>query len=232
MSNVDGNRPEFEDSGNQGPHEGAPEGAGGHAPGDELDFGPEGAFDAPEGAQADDEPAGGTPDFGLPEEDAIGPVFADDEESDAAMPDFGVPGSEEGGAEPDFAMPAEQPAFGASMAEGADDEPFVAGAADDMGEAEPAVAAKGKKGKKKKSKAAKPKKAGKPLLERIAEASPYTVMLGISLVALIAAVVFLAIELNRYDFDLEAEQAKQTVRAAPASGVLSTSQQTATVHIA
>lgn len=52
-------------------------------------------------------------------------------------------------------------------------------------------------------------------LEKLADASPYTVMLGISLAAVVIAVVCLLLELREYDFDIKAEGAKQRVMWTP-----------------
>lgn len=228
MSNADGDKPEFEQpqQGNSEDNAADEDLLGGamgaqpdddqqSMPGDELEgF----SFDEPlepaptNGGAETAEPAGDVPDFGLSDEDAVGPMFGDAEED----PTMAFPGEPDGGptfgeepemgaapAEPDFAMPDEGEPIGV-MAEGAEEE----GLADFGDEAVPA--AKGKKGKKKsKSKGKKSEKEGKPLLERIAEASPYTVMLGVSLVALIVAVICLAIELGRYDYDIKAEQLSQ-----------------------
>jgi hypothetical protein len=88
-----------------------------------------------------------------------------------------------------------------------------------------AVEPEDKKAKKKAKKEKKPKeKKQKPVVQaaegerakstlgkRLSEASPYTVMLGVTLAALLLAVVFLLIELSRYQFDVKASTAKGIV---------------------
>lgn len=80
----------------------------------------------------------------------------------------------------------------------------------------------GKKGKKKKKKAkakkekkAKPKKEKKEgeggLAEKIRNASPYTVMLAVSLAAIALACLGMLIELQTYEGDIKAQDAKQRV---------------------
>ncbi len=51
------------------------------------------------------------------------------------------------------------------------------------------------------------------LLHRLAEASPYTVMLGLSCLAIVLACIFLLIELWRYDFDIGAQSGKKLSQA-------------------
>ena len=46
------------------------------------------------------------------------------------------------------------------------------------------------------------------LLEKVRNASPFTVMLGLSLLAIIVAVVFLSLELNLYNWDFTAKEFK------------------------
>lgn len=55
------------------------------------------------------------------------------------------------------------------------------------------------------------------LLHRLAEASPYTVMLGLSCVAILLACIFLMIELLRYDFDVGAKSGKKLSHAGVAA---------------
>jgi hypothetical protein len=43
-----------------------------------------------------------------------------------------------------------------------------------------------------------------PFLKKLSEASPYTVLLGVAVVMLLLAVIFLFIELGRYDFNTKA----------------------------
>ena len=53
------------------------------------------------------------------------------------------------------------------------------------------------------------------LLERIREASPFTVMLGLSLLAIVIAVVLLALEWGSYNWDTGAKEYKESAMAAP-----------------
>lgn len=55
------------------------------------------------------------------------------------------------------------------------------------------------------------------LLHRLAEASPYTVILGLSCVAILLACIFLMIELWRYDFDIGAKSGKKLSQAGVAA---------------
>ncbi len=55
------------------------------------------------------------------------------------------------------------------------------------------------------------------LLHRLAEASPFTVMLGLSCVAILLACIFLMIELLRYDFDVGAKSGKKLSQAGVAA---------------
>ena len=48
-------------------------------------------------------------------------------------------------------------------------------------------------------------------LQQVAEASPYTVLLGIAVVALLVAVLLMFVELRRYDFDIRATKGKQAI---------------------
>lgn len=52
--------------------------------------------------------------------------------------------------------------------------------------------------------------------KRIGETSPFTVFLGVSLVALLVAIFCLWMELRHYDFDIKAQEARQAVSMAPA----------------
>lgn len=54
-------------------------------------------------------------------------------------------------------------------------------------------------------------------LERLTSASPYTVVLGVSLVAILIAMACLLFELKAYNFDLGAKEAKQRLSLAPAA---------------
>jgi hypothetical protein len=52
--------------------------------------------------------------------------------------------------------------------------------------------------------AAAVEKTPSPFLKKLSEASPYTVLLGMAVVMLLLAVIFLFIELGRYDFNTKA----------------------------
>ena len=52
------------------------------------------------------------------------------------------------------------------------------------------------------------------LLERIRDASPFTVMLGLTLLAVVIAVVCLAMELSSYNWDFSANEYKESALAA------------------
>ena len=54
------------------------------------------------------------------------------------------------------------------------------------------------------------------LLKALGSASPYTVMLGLAVAAILTAILFLLLELRAYDFDVKAEGARQPATAAPA----------------
>ena len=54
------------------------------------------------------------------------------------------------------------------------------------------------------------------LLERIRDASPYTVMLGLTLLAIVIAVVCLAMELGSYGGDIKAKEYQGSALAPPA----------------
>jgi hypothetical protein len=105
-------------------------------------------------------------------------------------------------------------AFGEAAGMGA-----LSGAADEMEEQPLDDEEEG--GKKKKKKAKKRKQSdeedeeGPTLLGRIAKTSPYTVMLGLSLVVLLIAVVCLYMELRGYNFDTKAKEGRQRAMAVP-----------------
>ncbi len=61
------------------------------------------------------------------------------------------------------------------------------------------------KGKKKKKKAKKQKKQKTPGEKGPSQWTPYTVMLGLALLAILVAICFLALELSRYGWDTSAE---------------------------
>lgn len=87
-----------------------------------------------------------------------------------------------------------------------------------------------KKGKKRKPRGKKQKvdkegdeKPGGNLLEAIANASPYTVMLALALLAIVIAVFCLYMELGRYDFEIKAKE-PYTVVPAVQCGLASTTE--------
>ncbi len=108
----------------------------------------------------------------------------------------------------------ETPEFAAmdDMAAGASGLAFAeAGEATEMGdEAETEVAAKGKKTKKKRK-----KKEGPGLLASITQSDPYTVMLGVALLAIVIAVYCLMMELKTYDFQIKAEAVQRPAVTTP-----------------
>jgi hypothetical protein len=57
----------------------------------------------------------------------------------------------------------------------------------------------------------------RPLRQRLRGLDIFTVMLGLSLLALIIAVIMLAVELSRYQWDTSARSARQTVQSVAAS---------------
>ena len=61
------------------------------------------------------------------------------------------------------------------------------------------------------------KEARPSIFARMAEASPYTVLLGAALVALLVGVIFLLLELKVYDFDIRAKKARQGAMDRPAA---------------
>jgi hypothetical protein len=108
-------------------------------------------------------------------------------------------------------------------------EPSAAGEPTEVAEfggEEPGAEEEPSKKKKKKGKISKTgdseegEEKGESIWQRLAKASPYTMMLWISLLGLIVGTVFLYLELRTYKFDLKAREAKQRVGAvaAPHSG--------------
>ena len=84
-----------------------------------------------------------------------------------------------------------------------------------------------KKGRKKKEKKTRKKKQRLPkeekeeeksggLLQAVSRASPYTVMLGLALLAIMIAIFCVFKELGRYDYDIKADKAKGPVVTVPA----------------
>jgi hypothetical protein len=105
-------------------------------------------------------------------------------------------------------------------------EPSAAGQPDelpDFGGEEPGAEEEPSKKKKKKRKTSKTgdseedEEKGESIWQRLAKASPYTMMLWISLLGLIVGTVFLYLELRTYQFDLKAREAKQRVGAVAAA---------------
>ncbi len=128
--------------------------------------------------------------------------------------------------------PAEEPLAGlgepgvAPLEPAAEGEPSAAGEPGEFpefGGEELGGVAKLSKKKKKKGKISKMgdseegEEKGDSIWRRMAKASPYTMMLWISLLAMIAGSVFLYLELRSYKFDLKAREAKQRVGAVAAA---------------
>lgn len=144
---------------------------------------------------------------------------ADDLEPPSAPPDELMPTEIFGAESPE--TPADT---GGEPAAFSDDAGLLAAglAATVAGEAaQPAIEApkKGKKAKAPKQKKEKKQKesTGEGLFARLQKTSPYIVLLGLSLLALLIAVLCLVIELSRYNFDLKAEEARQRSAMAPAA---------------
>lgn len=133
-----------------------------------------------------------------PLESAGEPMFTEDD--GAAMADAAAP---QDAAEPVEAVaPAPEGLAGLDFA--AIGQPAEAGESSIALDARPS--AEDEKKEQEEEKEAKPS-----LLARLAEASPYTVMLGISLGALVIAVLCLVLELKSYDFDISAKSARGRV---------------------
>jgi len=157
-------------------------------------------------------------DLGLPEE------AADLDELDLGDQTAGVVGAAGGAEVPPAGEPTE------NQAEGAEGEEAEVGAVAPLAE-EPKKGRKRKKEKKKKAKKRpKAKKREEPeeeeaerpsLLDRLRSTSPYTVMLAISLLAMLIGVLMLYVEFSRYNFDMKAEELKdklgavETIQLAP-----------------
>lgn len=171
-------------------------------PGDDKpDFNP---FDMPEGGLGPlEESAEGLTASGF-EPEGLAPVEASGEEAAA-------PGPTE---EPDLSEAL--PGGAAGLAEAASE--TVTPAPEAPTEALQGLIEKKKAGKPPKRK--KQKKEGQPagesLVVRLQKTNPYVVILGLSLLALIVAVVYLIMELADYNFDLKAQEAKQRAAMAPA----------------
>jgi hypothetical protein len=120
-------------------------------------------------------------------------------------------------------MPAEEGLPAEVAEEGEAVEPEVGVEPAEEEEEEEAAAKKPRKKGKKKPKKKKPKKAeedeeaaGAGFVEKILSASPFTVMLAVSLFAMIIAVLLLFVELRQYNFDIKAKELKEKMGAAPA----------------
>jgi hypothetical protein len=93
----------------------------------------------------------------------------------------------------------------------------------EFGGEEPAAEEKPSKKKKKKGKTSETgdseagEEKGESIWQRLVRASPYTMMLWISLFGLIIGTVFLYLELRTYKFDVKARDAKQRVGAVHAA---------------
>lgn len=72
-----------------------------------------------------------------------------------------------------------------------------------------------REGKQKKSKEVGGEKQGGGLLAALRQASPYTVMLGLALLAILIGIFCHFMELQRYDLDIKAEKAKRPTAMAP-----------------
>ena len=93
----------------------------------------------------------------------------------------------------------------------------------EFGGEEPSAEEKPSKKKKKRGKTSKTgdseegEEKGESIWQRLAKASPYTMMLWISLLGLIVGTVFLYLELRTYKFDYKAREAKHRIGAAAAA---------------
>ncbi len=94
--------------------------------------------------------------------------------------------------------------------------PAPAGALEDLESVNLATGAK-KKGKARRKAAAGPSEG---LLVRLQRTSPYTVLLGLSLLALLIGALFFILELAAYNLDWSATEGKQKAAAAPVQVVL------------
>lgn len=90
-------------------------------------------------------------------------------------------------------------------------EPMAAAVAAEPLAAEAVAAPVAEKSPAKAPKAVKVKKESSPFFKKLARSNPFIVILGITLVALLLAVIFLAVEMSRYDFDIHATQGKHGI---------------------
>ena len=191
MSNVDDEYPEFDDS------ELGDLDAGGPEPSDEA-FQFEDPGSLPELDPGEDmlQPDGETV-----EPEAADTLIPPDEEGGAAGLDDLAPIEEGGEAGLDDLAPV-----GEGGEAGLDDLAPVDVETGDQEEPDKEEKEKGKKEKKKKKKKKKEKKKGPGLLARLAETSPYVVLLGISLLAIMIGILCLWMELRRYDGQIKPPQ--------------------------
>lgn len=169
---------------------------------DDLDLPDEMLEPGDQTAQPTDAMMGPTEEMTTPDEGTVEPLEAADlgdfAEGDAPTDDFAGPLADEDlGEQPD-------------QAEGELDEESAAEEEEEGGK------------KKKKKRAKKPKREkkerepGEGVFQKLFSASPYTVMLGISLAAILVGILCLFLELQTYNLDIKAKEAKQKVGAAPA----------------
>jgi hypothetical protein len=90
-------------------------------------------------------------------------------------------------------------------------EPMAAAVAAEAVAVEAVAAPVTEKSKAKAPKAVKVKRESSPFSKKLAQSNPFIVILGLTLVALILAVIFLAVELMRYDLDIHATQGKHGI---------------------
>lgn len=114
---------------------------------------------------------------------------------------------------PDLSI-EETPTSSKTSTEGAEaDTPVESVPAFAVGQEDEAPAAEDGKTKKKAPKRKKEKKEpagdGQGVFQRLGKTSPYTVMLGLSVIALVIAVVCLVMELAQFNYDVKAQEAKQ-----------------------
>lgn len=79
----------------------------------------------------------------------------------------------------------------------------------DFPEAQPAPEESGKATAVEEDQAAEPAQPKRSFLETLGKVSPYTVMLGVALAAILVAVACLLLELNSYSFDVRASDYQQ-----------------------
>jgi hypothetical protein len=91
----------------------------------------------------------------------------------------------------------------------ADEDQAAASAGGEFLEAEPRPDESGKTAAEEEGQAEEPAKQKGSFLEVLTHASPYTVMLGVALAAILTAVACLLLELNSYNFDVGASDYQQ-----------------------